>query len=170
MTEQERKLNTGTMPDTDFRFEEFEGFLGSYYLALKPLNDGSKEDQADFHTATEALNQLAKSQGVQLPEASTKKPRPTLAEWGQPQAFKTPSALLDSFRSFFSDFGVGTKPNTPEFEQRLKLGRTVLSVLDRHGAIKAKFEETEGNKYPVGVQSQNFEIIFNPLQEVLKPK
>lgn len=30
-------LRRGRMPSTDFRYEEFEGLLGSFFLTLKPL-------------------------------------------------------------------------------------------------------------------------------------
>ena len=80
MTEAPR-FNTGTMPDTDFHYEAFEGLLASFYLSLSPLREGNEQDIADFQTATEALNKLAEGQGVQQPEAAVVQPRPTLEDW-----------------------------------------------------------------------------------------
>ena len=77
--------------------------------------------------------------------------------------------LLDTFRSFDSDFGIGTKPGTDDFEQRIKLTQTVLGVLARRGVIKARFEEQGGKRYPIGVGTYDQELMSKPLREILQP-
>lgn len=161
-------FRTGEMPNTDFKYEEFEGFLASYYLSLLPLKDGDEQDKADFQSVVNALTALAQSQGVQTPEIASTQPRPTTEPWGQPEAYPTPSMLLDSFRAFYSDFGVGMEPQTPDGEQRIKLGQVILGVLDRHGVITTASIETEGKKY-TRITHRNQELLSKPLQEVLKP-
>ena len=39
------EYNTGSMPRTNFRYEEFEGLLGSCHLSLLPLRDGAKPEE-----------------------------------------------------------------------------------------------------------------------------
>ena len=163
----EHTFNRGVMPNTDFTYEEFETFLASYYLTFKPLENGDEQDRVVFDSATAALNQLAQNQGVRLPVSviyhckSTEDER----EFGP---FTTPGMLLDSFRAFSSDFGVGIEPQTPDFEQRMILGRAVLSTLDKHGVIKAGFEKIGEKRYPVKIESKNAEFMSKPLQNLLK--
>lgn len=163
-----KELNSGHMPDTDFRYEEFEGLLGSYYLSLLPLQEGDEKDKGHFQQAVDALNGLARSQRVQLPAIALANPRPTEAEWGHAKAFSSPTMLLDSFRSFYSDFGVGTKPRTRDFVLRLTLAQTVLRVLERRGAIEAQYDMVNGEKtVPNGVKEYDRELSFKPLSEIL---
>lgn len=152
MTEQ--VLNTGVMPDTDFRYEEFEGLLGSYYLSLLPLKEGGEPDQADFEAVVGILNGFAERHGVQLPEKAAVQPRPTIEPWGQPEVFGSCFTVVDMMGSFWRDFGVGMKNDSVDGQERLKLGRLVLGVLERHRAIEAVHEEIDGKQVAIGVKTQ----------------
>src|SRR3989344_5455679 len=165
MTEQ--ALNTGEMPNTDFRYEEFEGLLGSYYSTMLPLKDGSEQARADLEAITGILGGLAQRHNVQKPEQAVTKPRPTLHEWGQPEAFNTCFSIIDQMGSFWRDFGVGSEPQTVDMEERLKLGRLLLGVLHRHGVIQAGFEEIDGIQTPVRVLTEDRTKCHQPLQEIL---
>lgn len=162
MTEQ--SLNTGEMPNTDFRYEEFEGLLGSYYATMRPLKEGSEQDRADFEAITGILGGFAQRHNVQKPEQAIVQPRPTLHEWGQPEAFDTCFSIIDQMGSFWRDFGVGAKPGTVDMEERLKLGRLLLRVLHRHGVIQAGFEEIDGVQTPVRVLTEDRTKFHQPLQ------
>ena len=98
------EFRTGCMPNTDFRYEEFEGLLASYALTLKPLKTTEKpEDLKDYNRAMEILNEFAQRYGIQPPEQAIKNPR-TDKEWAKPDVFSNFS-MLDMMGSFWRDFG-----------------------------------------------------------------
>lgn len=162
----EREIKSGCMPSTDFRYEEFEGLLASFFLTLLCLKDRSGEDGEAFQQAVEILNGFAERHNVRLPEEAAKEPRATQEAWGQPSAFSSCFTLLDMMSSFWRDFGVGADPKTHDGMERFRLGRLLLILLDRHKAITAKFQEYEGKQVPIGVQEkhpamrQSFESIL----------
>lgn len=123
------RYNTGCMPNTDFRYEEFEGLLGSFYLTLRPFSEskvaGNKDD---FVIALKSLNELAERYGIQKPEDAVKSPRSTQHEWGKSHAFGSMSMTLDAFRSFYSDFGVGTVANSPDIISACNLRDSVVRI------------------------------------------
>jgi len=165
----ERPLNSGEMPRTDFRYEELEGLLGSYYLTMLPLREGTEQDRADFEAMTGILNGFAERHQVQKPEEAVAQPRPTKEEWGQPSAINSCFSVVDLMGSFWRDFGVGAEPETVDRQERLKLGRLVLGVLHRYGVIKADFEEIDSIQTPVRILSEDRTKFHQPLQEILKP-
>jgi hypothetical protein len=159
------KFNTGEMPNTHFMYEEFEGFLGNCYLSLSPLRDGDKQDKADFQIANQALNNLAKSQNVQMPEVAVMQPR---KRWIQPKTYETPLALLNSFDAFWSKFHIGEERDTLDNERRATLTQTVLRILDRHGAITAYSANIEGKQVVVGFDIRCEALISSPLEKILR--
>jgi hypothetical protein len=168
VVESKKTLKSGEMPHTGFRYEEFEGFLVSYHLSLLPLATGDEQDKKDFQAITEAINGLAERNGLQVPEVAATQLREPLEDWERPKAFNSASMLIDSSRAFYSDFGVGMELDTPDYDDRLKLGRTIYGLLDRYGVIKARFWEIDGKKTIVGIESENRDLIRKPLQEVLR--
>lgn len=168
--ESERQLNSGEMPHTDFHYEEFEGLLGSYYLTMRPLRNGPRQDQTDFGIITGILNGFARRHGVRMPKEAVVRPRPTKEEWGQPAIINSCFSIVDLMGSFWRDFGVGGQPGTVDEEERRRLGRLMLGVLHRYGVIEAGFEEINGKQTPVRILREDREKFFRPLQEVIKAR
>lgn len=89
-------MNKGSMPNTDFTYEEFEGLLASYYLSLLPLhNSGDARDKQEFEAVLGILNGFAERHDVQKPEDTVAHTRPTSEKWGQPKEFGSCFTLLD---------------------------------------------------------------------------
>ncbi|MDD5463564.1 MAG: hypothetical protein PHP62_00250 [Candidatus Moranbacteria bacterium] len=162
----ERDIKSGCMPNTDFRYEEFEGLLASYYLTLLCLKDMDGDDGKTFIEALEILNGFAERNNVRFPEEAAKEPRPTQEVWGQPRAFDTCFTLLDMMGSFWRDFGIGADPKTLDGIERFRLGRCVLNLLHRHDVITARFDEHEGQQIVTGVLEQK-PSMFDKLEAVL---
>ncbi|OGN04764.1 MAG: hypothetical protein A2831_01840 [Candidatus Yanofskybacteria bacterium RIFCSPHIGHO2_01_FULL_44_17] len=157
-------MNKGSMPNTDFTYEGFEGLLASFYLSLLPLHDsGDVLDKQDFETALGILNGFAKRHKVQKPQNAVAHTRPTSEEWGQPKKFDSCFTLLDMMGSFWRDFGVGTDPKKLDGQERNKLGRLLIGLLDRHGVLKAKFDTLDGQQVAVGVESWTKDREFQSL-------
>lgn len=139
---------TGCMPNTDFKYEEFEGLLGSFYLSLLPLKDSSRpEDREDYQSAIQVLNYFAKQYEVQSPEEVVKNPR-TKNDWAIAHVMPS-SSTLDMVGSFIRDFGVGGEARTPDRKNVCLLGRTVLSVLGRYGVVELDYDTIDGKNVPV---------------------
>jgi hypothetical protein len=153
------------MPRTDFRYEEFEGLLGSYYLTLLPLrNSQDLEDQKDFETALSILNGFAERHDIQKPEDAVAHPRETEQEWGKPKAFASCFSTIDMLSSFWRDFGVVDSSNTVENEEYRKFGCLLLRVFDRRKIIQAKFETNNGVSEAVGIKSWDSNKQFAPFE------
>jgi hypothetical protein len=160
------EYNTGCMPRTDFRYEEFEGLLGSFHLSLLPLKDSEKpEDQRDYQKAMEVLNGFAQRYGVQSPEEAVNNPR-ARESWGNASVM-TNWSTLDMMGSFWRDFGVGAEPGTEDQKERYELGRTILRVFDRYGIAQVGYEEHQGERLPVKVENWDREKSSKTLVDVL---
>lgn len=100
-----KKLNSGCMPNTDFKYEEFEGLLASYYLSYLYLKESSKpKDQENFKKLLEILNRIAERHLLQLPEDAVKNIR-THHDRARPEKMSYFS-VKDMLNSFYRDFGV----------------------------------------------------------------
>lgn len=159
-------IKSGHMPNTDFYYEEFEGMLASYYMTLLCLKDREGEDGQVFQTALEVLNGFAERHFVRFPADAAKQSRPTKESWGQPKAFDSCFTLYDMMGSFWRDFGVGADPKTEDGIERFRLGRCLIMLLHRHGAIEAKFQEHEGAQVPVGIKEMKPDL-WKSLESVL---
>jgi len=160
------EYNTGCMPNTDFRYEEFEGLLGSFHLSLSPLKDSARpEDQRDYQRAMKILNGFAQRYGVQSPEEATRNPR-ARESWGNASAMSNFSTL-DMMGSFWRDFVVGADPKTEDGQERYELGRLILGVYDRHGIASVGYEAIEGQQVPVKLEDWDREKSSKTLADVL---
>ena len=145
------KYNVDCMPNTDFKYEEFEGLLGSFYLSLAPLRVSSKpKDQRDYQKAMKILNGFAQRYGVQSPEDAVKNPR-ARESWGNASVMSNWSTL-DMMSSFWRDFGVGADTKTEDSHEIDELGRLILGVYDRHGIARVNYEKHQGKKVPVKLE------------------
>lgn len=161
-----KEYNTGCMPRTDYRYEEFEGLLGSFHLSLLPLKDSTKpEDQRDYQKAMEVLNGFSQKYGVQSPEEAVKNPRAE-EDWGN-ASVKTNGATIILMGSFWRDFGLGGKPGDKDQEEQCKLGRTILSVFERYGIAQVGYMEYNGEKVPAELKEWNNEKRGKTLVEVM---
>ena len=135
-----RALKTGCIPGTDFRYEELEGLLGSFYLTLSPLGkSASPEDREGFCRATEILDGIARQQEVQPVADAVRNPR-AREEWARPLPFPSNWSTLDMFGSFAVDFGILEQHRAEISELR----GIVLDVFERHGIAEANRSESVG--------------------------
>ncbi|MFA7243867.1 MAG: hypothetical protein WC080_01070 [Patescibacteria group bacterium] len=159
---EEAQLNVGTMPHTDFRYEEFEGLLASIYLSLLPLKESSRaEDVADWEKIVGILDDFAARHKVQKPEAAAEHPRPTLEEWGQPSTECCFTLCELVTRSFMVDFGVCKGEDAVAL---CDLAVTMGVALERHGVLKLRRE----NDVPMGFESFSRDKEFLTLAQVME--
>ena len=159
----QNKFNSGCMPRTDFKYEELEGLLSSFYLTLKPLAEtGSVDDKKDFARAVEILNGMAREQGIQTAEEAVNNPR-AKEGWGRPGVFLSNFSTLDMFRSFWVDFGI--------FEQHKQgireLHGIILDAYERHGIANVVHSDESGKRVPIKIESWNEGYDFKTLGKVL---
>lgn len=133
------EYNIGQMPNTEFRYEEFEGLLGSFHLSLLPLRNSKKaKDRDDYATAMNVLNGFAKRYKVQKPEDVVIAPR-TEYIWAKPRPFNSNETILEMTDSFWKDFGVGMDIDSEDGLARYALGRTILRVFDRYSVANVEY-------------------------------
>lgn len=160
------KINSGVMPNTDFRYEEFEGLLASLYLTLKPLENSGEVDKKDWQAVVEILNGFAERQTVQLPEKTAAEPRPTDKTWGQPQIFKTCFSVWDMMGSFTRDFGIGFEEGI-DFHEIRHLCQIILAVFKRHDVAKLKIKTINGEERPYGIEIDDSPKLFTPFRDAI---
>ncbi len=113
---------TGCMPNTDFQYEEFEGFLASYYLTYFHFSTSSKKDEVSkFVELNEILTRFALRHNVQVPKDAVENVR-AKEDWGQPHKHTYYFSVKDSFRAFLSDFGlIDKETDRPDIEALWKI-------------------------------------------------
>ncbi|MCR4323225.1 MAG: hypothetical protein NUV61_04025 [Candidatus Azambacteria bacterium] len=143
------------MPRTDFRYEEFEGLLASYYLTFLPLRKGGVQDAKDFIKLVRILNGFATRYCVQKPIDAIAHPRKTEI-WAVPQNIGSCFSIIDLLSSFWRDFdGDCGNPHTKNGKEQRKLGRLVISILHRHHVLTAEFQKVGRNRLVVGIIKWN---------------
>lgn len=153
---------TGCMPRTDFRYEELEGLLGSFYLTLLPLQKGGAADKQDFEEAAAILNALATRHGILSPKMAVRTPRAE-EKWGQPDTFESCFTLMDMMGSFGRDFSIGQQVNTEDNTNVRRLWELVVGILHRHEVVEAEFEEVNGKVKATKVRSKDNNKLHQPL-------
>ena len=101
------QFNTGCMPNTDFRYEEFEGLLASAYLTAEAKYG---VDSQRFAKAQALIGNLVEHYKLQSPKEAIANPR-SREDWAQPKKL-TPSFRISY--SAYRDFGIRT--DTEEFK------------------------------------------------------
>lgn len=162
-----KSYNSGCMPTTDFRYEEFEGLLGSFHLSLLPLRDSARpEDQRDYQKAMEVLNGFSQRYGVQSPEDTVKNPRGrgSLAE----ASVMNNQRMLGRKWTLWRDFNIGADPATEDYEEIMKLNRIILSIFGRYNIAQINYKEYQGEKIPVKLEEWNEDQSRKTLAEILE--
>lgn len=123
------ELKSGEMPNTDFTYEEFEGFLASYYLTYQHLLTSPDGNQIEgFRQVVEILTRLAKRHGVQTPQDAIKNVR-AKKEWGKPKKINAYWSVKDSFNAFRTDFGlIANEEDRPDIKRLWELINTPIFV------------------------------------------
>lgn len=120
---------SGSMPHTDFQYEEFEGFLACYYLTYLHFiesPDGNKI--AKFKELFGILTNFAKRHNVQAPQEAIKNIR-AKEEWGKPHKFESYFSVKDSLNAFRTDFGLlQNKEDQPDIKALWELIKNPLFV------------------------------------------
>ncbi|MGQ9575535.1 MAG: hypothetical protein ACUVUC_09465 [Thermoguttaceae bacterium] len=154
------KYNTGPMPGTDLRYEDFEGFLASYALTLRCLEkSGRTSDPQDYKTIIEILNGFAQRHGVQPPLKTLSNPRSRRA-LARPQEF-TNEELVQMINSFGQDFGIGRVYPGNKYDldaaERVRLGRIILEILDRYALADIVYRNVKGERVPIRIKRWVFD-------------
>ncbi len=131
-------MQTGPMPNTDSRYEELEGLLGTYYLTLLPLRDGSEEDRVFFEQACETLKGFAERHDLQMPEDAVQQPR-SRESWAQPKVLTSAFSILDLLNGFWRDFGLCSQEGSEDSTAARRLASLLLGLLHRRDFIVAGF-------------------------------
>jgi hypothetical protein len=147
--------NTGLMPGTDLRYEDFEGFLASYALTLRCLGkSGRTSDPEDFAEILKILNGFAERYNVQPALAALRNPRSRKGS-AKPQEF-TNQEMVQMINSFWQDFCVGRVYPGRKFDldasERIRLGRIILNILDRYALADIVYVNHQGDRVPVRVK------------------
>jgi len=147
--------NTGPMPGTNLRYEEFEAFLASFVLTLGCLQaSGRTGDADDYRVILEILNGFAERYNVQPPLVALKNPR-SRRSLAKPQEF-TNEELVQMINSFGRDFGVGRvyegRQDDLDAAERRRLGRILLELLDRYALADVVYRNKDGIRVPVRVK------------------
>ncbi len=100
-----KNLSSGCMPNTDFTYEDLESLLASYYLTYRHLEKSDEGNEINgFKILTEILEAFSSKYNLQTPQETLQNVR-TTADWFKPRKMSY-SVARDSFRSFYSDFGI----------------------------------------------------------------
>ena len=147
--------NTGLMPGTDLRYEDFEGFLASYALTLRCLEkSGRTSDPEDYAEIIQILNGFAERYSVQPPLATLRNPRSRKGA-AKPQEFSN-QEMIQMINSFWQDFCVGRvypgKRPDLDASERIRLGRILLGLLDRYAVADVVYVNQKGDRVPVRVK------------------
>ena len=154
------EFNNGCMPNTDFKYEEFEGLLADYAMSLSPLmSTGDPEDLDTYKTATSLLNGFSERHKVQSVGETMHNGSRSKEEWAQPKVHSNWS-IIDLLGSFWRDFGVGyvtkeegaTKQTKLDASERNKLGRLILGVFAKYGIASIAYQKHEGEKIPCKIE------------------
>jgi hypothetical protein len=129
LTDKESTYASGEMPHTDFQYEEFEGFLASYYLTYLHLNESTDGDAtAKFKAMYDTLVRFAERHKVQVPQEAIKNVR-AKEEWGKPSKLTSYFMVKDSFNAFRTDFGLlQNKEDQPDIQALWELIKDPLFV------------------------------------------
>lgn len=163
-----KELNCGQMPNTDFKYEEFEGLLASYYITFLPLKGRTGKNGKNFKTLEAILNGFAKRHLVQKPADAAAHPRKTRHAWGQPANLGTCFSAIDMLSSFWKDFGIGDDSRTVDGKEQRKLGRLIIGILHRHRVLTAEFQKVGRNALAIGIIKWNKKKRFSPLLSVIQ--
>jgi hypothetical protein len=147
--------NTGQMPGTDLRYEDFEGFLASYALTLRCLEkSGRTSDPEDYAEVVKILDGFAQRYRVQPPLATLRTPRSHKGS-AKPQEF-TNQEMIQMINSFWQDFCVGRVYPGKQFGldavERIRLGRIILNIFDRYALADVEYVNEKGDRVPVKVK------------------
>jgi hypothetical protein len=147
--------NTGQMPGTDLRYEDFEGFLASYALTLRCLEkSGRTSDPEDYAEVLKILGGFAERYRVQPPLATLRTPRSHKGS-AKPQEF-TNQEMIQMINSFWQDFCVGRVYPGKQFDldaaERIRLGRIILNIFDRYALADVEHVNEKGDRVPVRVK------------------
>ncbi len=147
--------NTGLMPGTDLRYEDFEGFLASYALTLRCLEkSGRTSDPEDYAEVLKILNGFAERYNVQPPLVTLRSPRSRRAS-ARPQEFSN-QEMIQMINSFGQDFGIGRIYPGMKYDldasERIRLGRILLGILDRYALADVVYVNRKGERVALRVK------------------
>jgi hypothetical protein len=150
-----KAYNTGLMPGTDLRYEDFEGFLASFALSLRCLEkSGRTSDPEDFAEVVKILSGFAERYKVQPPLVTLRSPRSRRAS-ARPQEF-TNQEMIQMINSFWQDFYVGRVYPGRQFDldavERIRLGRIILNIFDRYALADIVYVNEKGDRVPLKVK------------------
>jgi hypothetical protein len=162
-----RKYETGPMPvehlsylgGQEFHnqhptYEDFENFLGNFYLSFNPLKHSSgKRHKECYQKVKNILNRFAQEYGVQSPEEAIKNPR-TGKIFNAPGVMSA-SSMFNSIKLFWRVFNIGRDLGTKDGQDAYDLESQTLMLFDTSGILRLSGRGTKGEQI-IGVDIDNY--------------
>ena len=147
--------NTGPMPGTDLRYEDFEAFLASFALTFACLEKSTRVSDPQDHAAImEILDGFADRYRVQRPRQAIANPR-RKKEIVRAQEL-TNEEMLQMTGSFAQDFRVGRvyegKTYDLDAAEIVRLRRIILELLNLYVVAEVVYVNVKGDRVPVRVK------------------
>lgn len=160
-------LNSGDMPNSDGRYEDFEGLIGSYYKSLLPLKESAfTEDGVDFEKIERALKRICERHKIQSPEYCLKCPR-TQEEWANPKDLTTEGLMKSQIA--FVHFGLNKE--TGDHQDLYIIGQTIALILTRHNVADIEYRERlDGSVEATKVHKWNRPLNYKTLKDIIPRK
>jgi len=147
--------NTGAMPGTDLRYEDFEAFLASFALTFACLERSTRfSDPQDYAAIIAILDGFADRYRVQRPRQAILTPRRTKAIVRAHEF--TNEEMLQMTRSFAQDFRIGRVYERRTYDldaaEIVRLRRIILELLNVYAAAEVVYVNVKGDRVPVRVK------------------
>lgn len=138
----EREIRSGTMNNSGFTYEDFEGLLGHYELSLRLIDRSHiPEDREDLRLIRTLLNGIAERNHVRTLRDIIEFPRQTQDPDLSPGIFSSCQTMMEiTQRSFTNDFGLGRSVEHPDYLAVNQIGQILLGIMHRHRIIEANFD------------------------------
>jgi hypothetical protein len=147
--------NTGPMPGTDLRYEDFEAFLASFALTFACLEKSTRfSDPQDHAAIVEILDGFADRYRVQRPRQAIANPRRKRAIVRAMEF--TNEEMLQMTGSFAQDFRIGRvyEGRTLDLDavEVVRLRRIILELLNVYAVAEVVYVNEKEDRVPVRVK------------------
>jgi hypothetical protein len=155
MSNAKSEYNSGPMPGTDLRYEDFEVFLASFALTFACLEKSTQFSDPQDHTAIiEILDGFADRYRVQRPRQAIAMPRRKRAIVRAHEY--TNEETLQMVASFSQDFRIGHAYGGANYDldgaEIVRLRRIILDLLNVYAVAEIISVNVKGERVPARVK------------------
>jgi hypothetical protein len=149
------EYNTGPMPGTDLRYEDFEAFLASFALTFACLEKSTRfSDPQDYAAIMEILDGFADRYRVQRPRQAILLPRRKRAIVRAHEF--TNEEMLQMVGSFTKDFCIGHAYEGRTYDldgaEIVRLRRIMLELLNVYAVAEVLYVNVKGDRVPARIK------------------